>query len=77
MKYLLLILVVLVVWWLLRPRRRIDASRSPPRRDAAAERMVVCAYCGVHLPAGEALPGRGGVYCGEAHRAAHEASNPR
>lgn len=35
--------------------------------------MVRCAECGTHLPESEALPGRGGHFCGAAHRAAHEA----
>jgi len=30
----------------------------------------------VHLPQDEALPGRGGVFCGEAHRAAYEQQHP-
>ena len=34
--------------------------------------MLACAQCGVHLPRDEALPGRGGVFCGEAHRADYE-----
>ena len=34
--------------------------------------MIACAYCGVHLPRDEALPGRGGVFCGDAHRLAFE-----
>lgn len=79
MKYVLLIAVVLLVLWLMRraagrvdsPRR--DADRAGPR----TEPMVVCAHCGVHLPSSDALPGRSGVYCGEAHRAAHEAAERR
>jgi uncharacterized protein len=38
--------------------------------------MLACAQCGVHLPANEALPGRGGVFCGDAHRSAFEAAHP-
>jgi uncharacterized protein len=38
--------------------------------------MVACAQCGVHLPASDALPGRGGVFCGEDHRAAFERTHP-
>jgi uncharacterized protein len=33
---------------------------------------VRCAHCGVHLPRSEALPGRGGLFCGPSHRAEHE-----
>ena len=39
--------------------------------------MLACAHCGVHLPRDEALPGRGGVFCGDAHRAAFEKAAPR
>jgi uncharacterized protein len=38
--------------------------------------MLACAHCGVHLPRDEALPGRGGVFCSEAHRAAFEQVHP-
>jgi uncharacterized protein len=34
--------------------------------------MVRCAHCGLHLPATDALPGPGGVYCSAAHRRASE-----
>lgn len=75
MKYLLVILVVLAVLWLARAGRR---RAAPPRRPppARGEPMVVCAHCGVHLPRSEALPGRLGLYCGEAHRLAHEPKPP-
>lgn len=74
MKYLVLIVVVLVVLWLLRPRQRIRDDAPPREREVAAEPMVACQHCGVHLPSSDALPGRDGVFCGEAHRAAHEAA---
>lgn len=74
MKYLVLILVVLGVWWLLRAKgRRVDPPTPTPK---PLQSMVACAHCGVHLPSMEALPGRGGVFCGEAHRAAYEKDHP-
>lgn len=74
MKYLVLLLVVLGVWWLVRTKvRRVD---PPGPAHKPLQSMVACAHCGVHLPAGEALPGRGGVFCGEAHRAAYEQAHP-
>lgn len=78
MKYLLLVLAVVALLWLLRSaRRRVDAPPAAPEHPAAPpQAMVTCAHCGVHLPAGEALPGRGGVFCGEAHRAAFETQHP-
>jgi uncharacterized protein len=79
MKFLLLILVVLAAVWLLRgARRRVEppAEPSAPPSPASPQQIVACAQCGVHLPSGEALPGRGGVFCGEAHRAEFEKSHP-
>lgn len=73
MKYLLLILIVLAVLWLARASRRRSAPPRP-QPPGRGEAMVACAHCGVHLPRSEALPGRGGLYCGEAHRLAHEGS---
>ena len=80
LKYLLLILFIVLVIWLTRLLRPHDSPRAAGRKAAAgradpeAERvMLACAYCGLHLPRSDALPGRGGVYCGEAHRAIAEA----
>lgn len=78
MKYLIVILVVLLVLWLVRSQQR---PRVPPAPKAPApppsnEPIVACMQCGLHLPRGEALPGRGGVFCGEAHRADYEKAHP-
>ena len=75
MKYLVIIIVVLAVLWFAsrsRSRVREDKASAPQRETAAIEDMVTCAHCQVHLPKSEALPGRGGYFCDEAHRAAHE-----
>ena len=72
MKYLLILVVVLVVVWLLRGKRRAAPAPRSRERAAPSQPMLVCAHCGVHLPRDEALPGRGGVFCGDAHRAAYE-----
>jgi uncharacterized protein len=76
MKYLLILLIVLAIVWLSRGNRRVrpPASREP----AAPERqtMLACAQCGLHLPRDETLPGRGGVFCSEAHRAEYERAHP-
>ncbi len=75
MKYLVLILVVVAVLWLLHGKRRAP----PPRRERPqlppAEEMVSCAHCDLHLPRGEAVRGRDGFFCSEAHRAAHDRLN--
>lgn len=73
MKLLVLIAVVVAVLWLSRSLRRPNLPPTPrPTASPPHEEMVTCAQCGVHLPRSEALPGRGGVFCGEAHRAAFE-----
>jgi uncharacterized protein len=77
MKILLFLVVVFVLLWLLRgatTRRRGGNAAPPPQ---APQEMIACAHCGVHLPRDEALPGRGGVFCGDAHRAAFEKAQNR
>lgn len=76
MKYLLLVLAILALVWLIRGARRRDVPPAAPHREAGVQPMVACRQCGVHLPAHEALPGRGGVFCGEAHRADYEKQHP-
>ncbi len=80
MKFLLILLVIVVVVWIARGGSRgattsADGTKGSPRRTR--EEMVACAQCGVHLPASEALPGRGGVFCCEAHRTSYEQAHPR
>ena len=79
MKYLLLLIVLALVSFMLgvkraRPpeRRKDDAPPTPVSPKPSS--IVSCAHCGLHLPQDEALPGRGGMFCGPAHRAAFEAA---
>lgn len=76
MKYILLLAVVLGTVWLMRslrkPKLPSQPEAKPPAAPAAPEDMVRCAQCGVHLPRSESLPGRGGVFCSEAHRSVFE-----
>jgi uncharacterized protein len=73
MKLVLLLLAVFALFWLLRASvRRNLPPRARPPTSTAPQPMVICSMCGVHLPRDEALPGRGGVFCDEAHRAAFE-----
>jgi len=77
MKYLLLIVVVLVVVWLIRGKRpQVPAARPAEPEPGSHEPMLACVQCGLHLPKGEALPGRGGVFCSESHRSAYEQAHP-
>jgi len=80
MKILLFLVAVALLLWLLRKSstRRTTAKKppAPPGTANAPQPMLACAQCGVHLPRDEALPGRGGVFCGEAHRADYERAHP-
>jgi len=79
MKLLVVIVALAVLWLLLRGLvRRAKGDGESPRKapPASPQAMLACAHCGVHLPRDEALPGRGGVFCGEAHRAAYEQQHP-
>ena len=73
-RVLLLLAVVVAVLWLARGGRRRESGRHDPASPPTPpqEEMVSCRHCGLHLPRSEALPGRGGLYCSEAHRAAFE-----
>ena len=82
MKYLLLLLLVLGLVFLSGLRRGRRGAGTPggaregqspgraPMPDAAL--MVSCAECGMHLPATEAYPGKGGQFCCDEHRARFE-----
>ena len=81
MKFLLVVLAVVALLFLLRGTRRrngVPPADKPAaaRQPAEPESMVSCAHCGIHLPQNEALPGRGGVFCGEPHRSAYEKTHP-
>ncbi|MFY7867811.1 PP0621 family protein [Roseateles sp.] len=86
MKYLLLILLLALVFFILgmkRARPPLDkGGQVRARADQASQdgvhslTMVTCSHCGLHLPRDEALPGKGGVFCGPAHRAAFEKAHP-
>jgi uncharacterized protein len=76
MKYLLLLALLALLFFMLgakrgRPREpEAGATPTPPPKPQA---MLRCAECGLHLPADDALPGKGGVFCSASHRASFEA----
>ena len=75
MKFLVVLLVIVAVVWLVRSAgRRVSGAAPPP--PPLQDSIVACMQCGLHLPRGEALPGRGGVYCCETHRSLHERAHP-
>ncbi|MDP1634039.1 MAG: PP0621 family protein [Gallionellaceae bacterium] len=67
-RLLFLLAVIAVVFLLLRAYRK-----KPPKPDdpAAAEEMVRCAQCGVHLPKSESIMAGDNFYCSDAHRIEH------
>ncbi|HEV6964693.1 PP0621 family protein [Roseateles sp.] len=76
MKYLLLLALLALLFFMLgakrgRPREPEAGAAPPPPPKPQA--MLRCAECGLHLPADDALPGKGGVFCSAAHRASFEA----
>lgn len=76
MKYLLWLLILLAVFFVIGARRarpREPEVRAPAPPPSPPRSMVSCAECGMHLPADEALPGKGGVFCCGGHRASFEA----
>lgn len=76
MKIILFTIAVVVLLWLLRRSFRQVGGRRPEAPLPPPQPMLACAQCGLHLPVGEALPGRGGVFCGDAHRADFERAHP-
>ena len=80
MKFVLFVVALLVLLWLIKGSiaRRVRPPSAPGHGEPAGKplAMVACLQCGLHVPRHEALPGRGGVFCGEAHRAEYERSHP-
>ncbi|HZV92463.1 MAG TPA: PP0621 family protein [Caldimonas sp.] len=76
MKIVVFLIAVFVLLWLLRGGTGRRAPPAPGPGPRPAQPMLACAQCGIHLPRDEALPGRGGVFCSEAHRAAYEKAHP-
>ena len=74
-KFVLLLAIVVALVWLARGgRRRASGGGVAAPPAALKDAMVACVQCGLHLPNGDALPGRGGLFCSEAHRAQFEQS---
>ncbi|MFN4359300.1 MAG: PP0621 family protein [Hylemonella sp.] len=71
MKFLFLLAIVLLLVWLWRSSRRQASSSDqpdPPTTPPGPQEMVRCAHCGVHLPHGDAIVGRIGLYCSREHQ---------
>jgi uncharacterized protein len=58
------VIIGLIVWGLTRGFTRSRVARNEgPARAPAAEDMVACARCGVHMPRSEAKVGSGSFHC--------------
>lgn len=74
MKYLIVLVVVMVGVWVWRNNRRTELRDAPPPKPRSVSgpkqttEIVACAVCAVHLPRPDALPGKQGLYCSDAHR---------
>jgi uncharacterized protein len=59
---------VLVVW-ALRSKKPASSSSQDSSKPDAAEAMLKCVHCGIHIPSSEALITKSGVvFCCEEHR---------
>jgi uncharacterized protein len=68
-KLIVLIVIFAAAWWLLRRylRALIAKGRADPASPPAAEAMVRCERCGVHLPRSECISRNEQVFCSEEH----------
>lgn len=71
---LIRLLIIAAIFWIVFAaiKEWLSPSKQTPRRGAEEiERVVKCAYCGLHVPESEAVRARGHYYCSTAHRDAH------
>ncbi|CAN5420168.1 hypothetical protein BH11PSE11_BH11PSE11_01320 [soil metagenome] len=72
------LIVAAIVYWMVRPKRSRDMPGDPKPDTASplnSEAMLQCAYCGVHVPASEAVGTSTRVaYCSQAHKLLHRGS---
>lgn len=62
-----LIAIAALVYLLIKSYRK----NAPKQDESAAEDMVCCAHCGVHLPRSEGIQAQGQFFCSAAHRDAY------
>ncbi len=70
-KIILVVLGLLLACWILKSFRKRVGRREGPPQTGAAEDMVRCAQCGVHLPRSESIATRGNFYCSAEHQRQH------
>jgi uncharacterized protein len=65
-----LILIAVALWLVITVLKRYHKNLETSEKSAsttAAENMVQCAYCGVHLPLSESIESNGRRFCCSAH----------
>jgi uncharacterized protein len=79
MKYLIWLVIVFAGIWWLRQQRQTTSGDTPEKTTQATrpkhggpQVMVPCAHCGAHVPEADAVQGKQGLYCSEAHRQRQE-----
>lgn len=78
MKYLIVLGLIGLLFWKWQSQRggRLQQRKPPPRvpgQEGGTTPMQACTLCGLIVPQPEALQGRKGWYCCEAHRQRAEA----
>lgn len=77
MKYMVLLLAILAgVWLIKRQQVRKPPAAGRPQQQVPTTPMLACQRCGMHVPQQEAIQGRRGTYCCQAHRQADESPAP-
>lgn len=74
MNLIRLLVIVAIVWLAFVLFKRWLAGKNQPRSGPDGkpqERMVKCAYCGVHVPESQALRRGEQTFCSPEHRDAH------
>lgn len=66
--FVLLALAIWIAWQWLRRQSRRDVVAPRSQGAHAAQAMVSCALCGLHLPRTDALPAGERFFCCEEHR---------
>ena len=71
-KIFLVIVVFVAVYFIVRAyARALTAKRMEEESEKAAEDMVRCAHCGVHLPRGDSVTAGDHSFCSKEHRQLH------
>lgn len=74
-RLIFLIAIVVAIYLLVRSYGKNASEQNKSEAKNAAEDMVRCAHCGVHLPKSESMLVGGNFFCSAAHRDAYSKKN--